>query len=68
MTNGATEGKVRELIRAKLSEYISPYMMQVIKEDNINECITEDEIREEYISMIADFIKAKKDSEKNYGK
>ena len=68
MTNGATEDKVRELIRAKLSEYISPYMMQVIKEDNINECITEDEIREEYISMIADFIKAKKDSEKNYGK
>ena len=43
-------------------------MTLLIKEDNINECITEDEIREEYISMIADFIKAKKDSEKNYGK
>lgn len=66
MTKGATEDKIRELIRTKLSEYITPYMMQVIKEDNINECITEDEIREEYISMISDFIKAKKDIEKNY--
>lgn len=65
MTNGATEDKVREIIRTKLSEYIPPYMMQVIKKDNINECIAEDEIREEYISMISDFIKAKMDTEKN---
>ena len=34
--------------------------MQVIIGDNINEKITEDEIREEYVTMISDFIKMKR--------
>ena len=63
MTAGLTEDKVRELIRSKLSEYITPYMMKIIKEDNLNKCVTEDEIREEYITMIYDFVKAKRNVE-----
>ena len=52
--------KVADIIRNKLTEYITPYLMQVIIGDNINEKITEDEIREEYVTMISDFIKMKR--------
>lgn len=34
--------------------------MQVIKTNIINEKITDEEIREEYVSMISDFVRMKK--------
>ena len=59
-TKDLDNDKVSDIIRNKLTEYITPYLMQVIIDDNINEKITEDEIREEYVSMISDFIKTKR--------
>jgi HD superfamily phosphodiesterase len=60
MTKGLETDKVSDIIRNKLTEYITPYLMQVIIRDNINEKITEDEIREEYVTMISDLIKMKR--------
>lgn len=63
-TKDLDNDKVSDIIRNKLTEYITPYLMKVIKSDNINEGITEDEIREEYVSMISDFIKTKRNVQK----
>lgn len=60
-TKDLDKNKVSDIIRNKLTEYISPYLMQVIIGDNINDKITKDEIREEYVTMISDFIKTKRD-------
>ena len=60
MTKGLETDKVSDIIRNKLTEYITPYLMQVIIRDNINEKITEDEIREEYVTMISDLLRMEK--------
>ncbi|MBR5034261.1 MAG: ATP-binding protein [Bacteroidales bacterium] len=52
-----------DIIRNKLSEYITPYLIKIIKNDNVNTNITEEEIQEEYISIIYDFIKMKKSTQ-----
>lgn len=60
ITKDLDNSTVSDIIRKKLSEYITPYLMQVIKTNNINETITEEEIREEYVSMISDFVRTKR--------
>ena len=60
ITKDLDNSTVSDIIRNKLSEYITPYLMQVIKTNNINEKITDEEIREEYVSMISDFVRMKK--------
>ena len=54
------DDEIRNYIRSKLSEYITPYMMLVVKRDNINNDVTEDQIKEGYISLISDFITLKR--------
>lgn len=51
--------KIKEYIRSNLSKYITPYMMRVVKSYNVNDNVTEEEIKDEYISLIYDFIKLK---------
>ena len=54
------DDEIRNYIRSKLGEYITPYMMHVVKRDNINNNVTEDQIKEGYISLISDFITLKR--------
>ena len=60
-TKDLDNSSVFDIIRNNFSEYITPYLMQVIKRNNINEKITEEDIREEYVSMISDFVRMKKE-------
>lgn len=64
LTFDKDEVQIRDIIKDKLSSYISPYMMKIIKTDNINADITEDDIRKGYISIISDFVKAKRQAAK----
>lgn len=50
----------RNYIRKKMSEYISPSLMRVLIHNNINFCVTEEKIIEGYVSLIMDYLKAKK--------
>ena len=51
------EGASRiNLIKTKLSLYISPFMMTIIRNYNINPDVTDEQIKEDYISLIYDFI------------
>ena len=56
------ESEMKEYLRKNLSQYITPYMIEVIKKYNIHENITEDQIKDEYILLIFDFINVKKKS------
>ena len=62
-TKDMDDNKITDIIKKKLPEYITPYMIQIIKNDNVNEGITEEEIKEEYISMIYEFVKIKKEQQ-----
>lgn len=62
-TKDKSENHILGIIKDKLSEFLTPYMVKVIKENNINSNISEYEIREGYISMIYDFVKAKRCNE-----
>lgn len=59
-TMNQDDNQIRRIIEDKFSDYISPYMMKIIKDDNINKDVTEDDIKKDYISMISDFVKAKR--------
>lgn len=59
-TKGKDDSQIQMVIKERLSEYISPYMMKTIKSNNINKEVTEDDIRKGYVSMIFDFVKAKR--------
>lgn len=54
------ELEIRNLIRGRISEYISPSLMRILIKDNIDEHVTEEQIKEGYVSLIYDFIMAKK--------
>jgi len=54
------ELEICNLIRSHISEYISPSLMRILIKDNIDEHITEERIKEGYVSLIYDFIMAKK--------
>lgn len=55
------ENNAKEYIRKNINKYITPYMIEMIKKHNINKDITEEQIVNEYISLIYDFISIKKD-------
>lgn len=54
------ELEICNLIRSHISEYISPSLMRILIKDNIDEHITEERIKDGYVSLIYDFIMAKK--------
>ena len=54
------DDEIRNYVRSILTEFITPYMMHVVKRDNINNNVTEDQIKEGYISLISDFITLKR--------
>ena len=43
-----------------MNQYITPYMIEIIKKYNINESVTEEQIVNEYILLIHDFLNVKK--------
>ena len=65
ITNELDDNKTSDIIRSKLTEYITPSLIQVIKNHNINDDITEEDIKKEYVVMISDFIKMKRDIQRD---
>ena len=59
-TKNMEDDEIRNYIRNKLTEFVTPYMLFVVKRDNINNNVTEDQIKEGYISLISDFITLKR--------
>ena len=59
-TKDMDNNDITDFIKNKLPEYITPYMIEIVKKDNINVGITENEIKEEYISMLSEFVKIKR--------
>ena len=53
------DDKIKEYIRNNLSSYITPSMMEVLISANINDNITEEQVRDEYLNLIFDFVKMK---------
>lgn len=59
------ESEMKEYLRKNLSQYITPYMIEVIKTYNIHENITEEQIIDAYILLMFDFVNVKKKSIKS---
>lgn len=59
------ESEMKEYLRKNLSQYITPYMIEVIKKCNIHENITEEQIIDAYILLMFDFVNVKKKSIKS---
>ena len=56
-TNSKNDDEIKEYIKSNLFKYITPSMIKVVKENNINPNVTEEEIKEEYLKLIYDFVK-----------
>lgn len=61
-TRGKSETDIKNYIREKLSSYITPYLMGVIKKYNVHANISDEKIKEDYIKLIYDFINLKSES------
>ena len=59
---GMSESDTKNYLRQNISIYITPYMMGIIKEYNINTNISDDKIKEDYVNLIYDFIQLKQSS------
>lgn len=57
---GKDDSDIKEHIRKNINQYITPYMIEIIKKYNINESVTEEQIVNEYILLIHDFLNVKK--------
>ena len=57
-----SESDTKNYLRQNISIYITPYMMGIIKEYNINTNISDDKIKEDYVNLIYDFIQLKQSS------
>ena len=55
-----TDAEIKSYINDKLKEYITPYMIEVIKKDNVNSDVKEKDINDEYTNLIFDFVKSHK--------
>lgn len=53
---------IKEYIRRNIHRYLTPYMIEVIENYNINENITEEQIIDGYVSLIYDFVDVKRKS------
>lgn len=58
--NDKSDNEIREYIRKNITEYISPYLLEIVKKYNINNNVTNDKIIDGYIDLICDFIEIKK--------
>lgn len=56
---GMSESDTKSYLRQNISLYITPYMMEIIKEYNINPNISDDKIKEDYVNLIYDFVQFK---------
>ena len=57
---GKDDSDIKEHIRKNINQYITPYMIEIIKKYNIDESVTEEQIVNEYILLIHDFLNVKK--------
>ena len=58
---GKSEEDAKKDIRQNINTYLTPFMMQIIKEYNINEKVTDEQIVDGYVSLIYDFVSHKKE-------
>lgn len=61
-TEGINEIDLFEFVENKLPNYLTPSFLKIVKDNNINKAITDDEIKEEYSNLITDYIKYKRNN------
>lgn len=55
-TRDKSETDIKDYVREKLSSYITPYLISIIKKYNIYTNISDGKIKEDYIELIYNFI------------
>ena len=58
---GKSEEDAKKDMRQNINTYLTPVRMQIIKEYNINEKVTDEQIVDDYVSLIYDFVSQKKE-------
>lgn len=59
---GKDDSYIREYVSNNIKTYISPYLFEIVKKYNIVDDVTDEQIKEGYISLICDFIRIKMES------
>ena len=60
ITKDMPEQNIKDYVQENLLDYITPYMIGIIRTYNINANVTDDDIKNDYIKLICDFIKLKR--------
>lgn len=60
ITKDMPERNIKDYVQENLLNYITPYMIEIIRKYNINANVTDDEIKSDYIRLMCDFIKLKR--------
>lgn len=54
---GQSDAELREFISIKISELLKPALVKIVKRCNVNHDVSDEQIRQDYISLIFDYIK-----------
>ena len=57
------DNDIRQHITSNVSEYLTPYLIKIIKQYSINQDVSEEQIKNDYVSLIFDYVKCKTDNE-----
>lgn len=61
-TEGINEIDLFEYVENIITNYLTPSFLKIVKDNNINKTITDDEIKKEYSQLITDYIKYKRNN------
>lgn len=59
-----SEQDIKDYIQAHIGEYVTSYMMKMVKQYNINTGVTDEQIKNAYTSLIYDYVMLKKQNQK----
>ena len=64
MVKDMSEQEIKHYIQTNISEYVTSYMMKVVKQYNINSDVTDEQIKSTYTSLIYDYVILKRQNKK----
>ena len=59
-----SEQDIKHYIQTNILEYVTSYMMKMVKQYNINSDVTDEQIKNAYTSLIYDYVMLKKQNQK----
>ena len=59
-----SEQDIKDYIQSHIGEYVTSYMMKMVKQYNINTGVTDEQIKNAYTSLIYDYVMLKKQNQK----